>query len=401
MRLLLFAVISTLLLAAPPASSVVIDNGDGTGNTGAPVDDPGWDHQGTRAGLTVIYVGNSWVLTAAHVPFGTVTIGGMAYSPVANSRVQIGTADLAVWQLQSAPNLPPLPIRENQPLVGDEMLLIGHGLSRSVNTFTCGSLTGYDTANPQVMRWGTNEVESVGFDVPLSGFTTRSFYSEFDAPPPGPDNRCQAGTDCPEAQVAIGDSGGAVYIDDGQQWELAGVMFASSSWSCGTPEHTSTVIYGDQSYASDLSFYRDAILAIVRPECSDGVDNDGDLLVDLNDPDCLDPEDDGEAPDCNGPDTDSDGIADVCDNCTTDINPEQIDTDGDFFGNTCDADYDNDGSVSTEDFITLRGAFNTSLGDPDYNPAVDTNADDVINLNDFIAFRLMFGEPPSPSGLAP
>ena len=166
MRLLLITAVFLVFLAAAPASSVVIDSGDGTGNTAAPADDPGWDHQGTRAGLTVIYLGNNWILTAAHVPFGNVTIGGVSYSAVANSRVEIVPADLAVWQLESAPNLPLLPIRENQPVVGDEMLLIGHGFSRDADTFTCGSLTGYDTGNPQVMRWGTNEVESVGFDVP-------------------------------------------------------------------------------------------------------------------------------------------------------------------------------------------------------------------------------------------
>ena len=57
-----------------------------------------------------------------------------------------------------------------------------------------------------------------------------------------------------------------------------------------------TALYGDQTAMSDLSYYRDQIIAFVRPECSDGVDNDADLLIDLADPDCLDAEDDSEAP---------------------------------------------------------------------------------------------------------
>ena len=396
------SVVTTLLLAVSPSNSVVIDSGDGTGNITAPADDPGFDYQGTRSGLTVIYVGNGWILTAGHVPFGNVIIGSETYTSIVDSRVFIATADLAVWRLESFPDLPPLPIRENAPNVGDEMVLIGHGLSRDANTFTCGSLTGYDVVNPQIMRWGTNRVDAVDIDVPLSGFTTRSFYSEFDAPPPGgPDPRCEAGTDCPEAQVATGDSGGAVYIHDGQQWELAGVMFASAVHACTGSEHPVSAIYGDRSYASDLSFYRDEILALVRPECSDGVDNDGDFLIDLDDPGCLDEEDDGEAPDCDGTDSDGDGIGDVCDNCTLIFNFEQIDTDDDLFGNACDSDYDNSGQVDGVDFLMFRGAINTTLGEPLYIPAVDTNGDDAINGWDFIDFRAMYGSPPGPSGLVP
>ena len=62
-----FPLLILVTLVAFPAAAVIIDSGDGTGNTGAPPDDPGWDNVGTRGGMTVVYVDNGWVVTAAHV----------------------------------------------------------------------------------------------------------------------------------------------------------------------------------------------------------------------------------------------------------------------------------------------------------------------------------------------
>ena len=58
---------SSLLLAALllafDASAVIIDSADGTGNTTAPIDDPGFANVGKRGSLTGIYVGYGWILT--------------------------------------------------------------------------------------------------------------------------------------------------------------------------------------------------------------------------------------------------------------------------------------------------------------------------------------------------
>ncbi|MFB3117365.1 MAG: thrombospondin type 3 repeat-containing protein, partial [Myxococcota bacterium] len=50
------------------------------------------------------------------------------------------------------------------------------------------------------------------------------------------------------------------------------------------------------------------------------------------------------------PDFDGDGVGDVIDNCSTEPNATQDDTDLDECGNLCDADYDNDGTVGIVDF---------------------------------------------------
>ncbi len=88
-------------------------------------------------------------------------------------------------------------------------------------------------------------------------------------------------------------------------------------------------------------------------DCGDGVDNDGDTLIDGADPGCAPPDGDGDGvPDAsdNCPNTpnpgqadgDGDGIGDDCDNCLTTPNFAQSDSDSDGAGDACD-DTDGDG----------------------------------------------------------
>ncbi len=96
-------------------------------------------------------------------------------------------------------------------------------------------------------------------------------------------------------------------------------------------------------------------------------------------------------------DTDGDGIADDVDNCTTDVNPAQLDTDGDGHGNACDADLNNDCTVNFVDLGLLRTQF--------FQPgqASDFNGDGITNFVDLGIFRLKIFQPvgPSPAGICP
>jgi hypothetical protein len=62
--------------------------------------------------------------------------------------------------------------------------------------------------------------------------------------------------------------------------------------------------------------------------CDDGIDNDGDALIDEADPDCAGPPPPR--------DTDSDGVRDSIDNCDEVPNPGQEDADSDGVGDVCD-----------------------------------------------------------------
>ena len=94
-------------------------------------------------------------------------------------------------------------------------------------------------------------------------------------------------------------------------------------------------------------------------------------------------------------DSDSDGIADNTDNCSAIPNTDQRDTDGDGYGNICDADLNNDGVVNFGDLGIMRSVFLTS--DPD----ADLNGDGVVNFGDFGIMKSMFLSSPGPSGDAP
>lgn len=93
-------------------------------------------------------------------------------------------------------------------------------------------------------------------------------------------------------------------------------------------------------------------------------------------------------------DRDDDGVTNDVDNCLTVDNAAQRDTDGDGFGNFCDADLNNDGIVNPTDLGLFRSVFFSA--DPD----ADFNGDGVVNVADLGIIRSRFLVSPGPSALA-
>ena len=94
----------------------------------------------------------------------------------------------------------------------------------------------------------------------------------------------------------------------------------------------------------------------------------------------------------NATDQDGDGIEDSEDNCIEVTNPAQRDSNGDGYGNRCDADLDGNLVVNSADFILLRNRMYSD--DPD----ADSNGDGMVNLADYILFRDQLNQLPGPSG---
>ncbi len=267
-------------LQVADTGAVIIASGDGTGNTSAPADDPGWANVGLRLGLSAVYLGNRWVLTANHVGSGDVVFGGTSYSAVANSKVRMSNAnatlaDLIVFKIQTDPGLPALTIASSTPSVNKSVTMIGHGRNRGTATSWMG-VSGWEWGPGQTMRWGTNHVSDNS--VFVSNLNTQAFATTFD-------DLSGPSADDPEVQAATGDSGGAVFAKSGNNWLLVGTLFAIAPF---VDQPAQTALFGNLTYSVDLASYRSQIQAVIdQPSCNDGLDDDGDGLIDYpDDPGC-------------------------------------------------------------------------------------------------------------------
>jgi len=81
-------------------------------------------------------------------------------------------------------------------------------------------------------------------------------------------------------------------------------------------------------------------------------------------------------------DTDGDGVDDFVDDCLTDPNGAQVDSDYDGCGNYCDGDFDQSGTTGGSDFIIFRGGFLASA-----SGVTDMDGSGSTGGSDFILFR--------------
>jgi hypothetical protein len=264
----LAAIISAFALGlSGSAGAVLIDSGDGTGNSVAPVPDPGWHNVGACGAQTGIYLGGRFALTANHVGPQNLTLDGVTYRYVPGTAVELdngdGTdADLVVFQIYPAPPLPALALPSATPAAGTTLIMVGRGVNRGpATTFDPNGpappdpVSGYEWGSGQTMRWGTN---AVIWDLRIElidGTQTMALGTSFD----------QAGSTY-EAQGAVGDSGGAAFAWNGSRWELVGVLFAIGARYTNQPADTS--LYGNLTMSADLAFYRsqiDDVMAMPEP----------------------------------------------------------------------------------------------------------------------------------------
>jgi hypothetical protein len=295
-RMRYLAICLGLLLPASQAGAVLIGTGTGQGNTTPPANDFGFYNVGIFGSGSAVYLGNGWVLTAAHVYDGSSGTPTQAwfdntfYPVVPNSGVQLtnpagvaGTTytDLEMFKLSTMPPLPTLTITPTAPAVGWQVTMAGNGRDRANNqtaywtptwqpSSTPTALAGDTWGTMQDLRWGTNVIDQTGATQGVNGNYEVAFMTSFSA----------RGTSY-EAQGTPGDSGGGVFHKDPTTgaWSLAGIMFSTTSLA-GQPFGIS--VFGDTTWSADLYYYRTQIyktMAIPGDVNFDGIVNSQDLAL--------------------------------------------------------------------------------------------------------------------------
>jgi Trypsin len=264
----------------PPAVALVVALPLSNDNTTAPIDDPGWLNVGDNG----VYLGNRWVITAAHVGAQTATFperGTFDVMPGSPAQLQNPSGsglsaytDLLMYRLTADPGLPSLAIAISTPAQGDTIAFIGDGSTVTTaatetqwdanwNVVSSGGVhSGYKSTTNRKL-WGTNLVEDDGAVVVNDGIAdVISFFTKFDKS--GINGSTATGS---EAQAQSGDSGSAAFDKVGGLWVLAGVTFAVGAADKLQPDPAQNAVYGNETFAADLSQYRDQILATI-PEPS-------------------------------------------------------------------------------------------------------------------------------------
>jgi hypothetical protein len=165
------------------------------------------------------------------------------------------------------------------------------------------------------------------------------------------------------------------------------------------------------------------IVDIVLDTDGDGVFDGYEGIVDncksIANPDQLDLDNDDVGNPCD-PDRDGDAVANTTDNCPDHNNPSQANFDGDALGDHCDdsdgdgfvdhvelymgtavmqpcganawpADFDDDGEITILDVLNMKAAFNSNVGDGNFDIRRDLNADSSVDILDVLSLRPVFG----------
>ena len=302
------------LCFCPLGQAVIISTGNGSGNTSAPSDDPGWNYVGSvgPGGGSGVYLGgfnhngsySHWVLTASHIGdgnFTSFTVRGSSYNAVPNSLVQIRNptstsglqtlstyTDLTVFQITvgTMNNLPAsrMSISAAAPALGSEVVGIGLGRNRqSAQTAwdsswsevglssTNVSYKGWKYGSGFTKRWGKNRVENI----PITTITNnlgggdyrdvKVITTDFDA---SGVNYGTYGAATDEFQAAPGDSGGGLFYKNGSAWELTGIFTTIGRYQ---NQFNNSAVFGNETYAANLSLYRANILAVIPEPRSFGL----------------------------------------------------------------------------------------------------------------------------------
>jgi hypothetical protein len=208
----------------------------------------GWQYEGTWGGFLGTAIAPKYFITAEHV-------GGSVGDPIVFRGVAYRTtavhddpdSDLRIWRICGAfPDYAQIYTNTNE--VGQSCVVIGRGTQRgaAVTTFLGVKTNGWRWGSPDgVIRWGQNTVSglidgNILFGVVLGDLLQAAFNAD------GGTNECH---------LSSGDSGGALFIQDGPDWKLAGINYAVDgpyNTSASDPEFDAAIFDGAGLYEKNI-----------------------------------------------------------------------------------------------------------------------------------------------------
>lgn len=226
------AAAAAALLCAPSAYAVLFyDTGSNLHNITAPTgtyQDSGWQYQGYYGAYLGTMIAPQYFITAQHMGTqGSSFVSAGIFNGSVDVTYTIDTSangGAGFWDIAGT-DLRVLKINEYFPGYatlytgsseqGLEMVAMGRGGARGADVMVSGTLQGWrHTAGDGVARWGSNIVSDVTTIPGLGGMLVASFDAS------GPEHSLE------EATLSVGDSGGAVFVNDGGLWKLAGINYS-------------------------------------------------------------------------------------------------------------------------------------------------------------------------------
>jgi hypothetical protein len=160
-----------------------------------------------------VYLGNRYVLTAAHVaPLTSVRVGFVDYALDPSSAVSIGTSDMKLVRLASDPGLGGVRLNSNPSADGGAAHLVGYGVGRASSSLLGSNPVTWGDSLTAIKRWGTNFVDGAIGAALVGGYTSDLLRTQFNS---------NAGAN--EAALTIYDSGSALFRQIGSEWYLVGL----------------------------------------------------------------------------------------------------------------------------------------------------------------------------------